>query len=102
MAACAAAAKAGVINLTRTLGYEWASEGIRVNCIAPGFVATPGVEAQMGVSADDLDRSTVDRQVGESEEIADLAQFLASEAASFVVGETITARGRPDIMEDPT
>jgi NAD(P)-dependent dehydrogenase (short-subunit alcohol dehydrogenase family) len=97
-----AAAKAGVINLTRTLGYEWASEGIRVNCIAPGFVATPGVEAQMGVSADDLDRSTVDRQVGESEEIADLAQFLASEAASFVVGETITARGRPDIMEDPT
>jgi len=95
-----AAAKAGVINFTTTVAHEYASRNIRVNCIAPGFVATPGVESQMGVSADNIDRSEVDRRIGLSEEIADMTQFLASEASSYMVGETITAKGVPDIMED--
>jgi len=95
------AAKAGVINLTSTLAFEWAGDDVRVNCIAPGFVATPGVESQMGVSADDIDRESVERRIGTSEEIADVAQFLASPAASYVVGETITAAGVPDILETP-
>jgi NAD(P)-dependent dehydrogenase (short-subunit alcohol dehydrogenase family) len=95
------AAKAGVINLTSTLAYEWADEGVRVNCIAPGFVATPGVEAQMGVTAEDVDREEVDRQMGTSEEIADITRFLASPASSYIVGETVTARGVPDIAETP-
>ena len=96
-----AAAKAGVVNLTKTLSHEWADEGVRVNCISPGFVATPGVESQMGVSADEIDRSEVERRIGMSEEIADVAQFLASPASSYVVGETITPAGVPDIMESP-
>lgn len=96
-----AAAKAGVVNLTSTLAYEWADDGVRVNCIAPGFVATPGVASQMGVTADEIDRQEVDRKIGTSEEIADVAQFLASPAASYLTGETITARGVPDIMESP-
>ncbi len=96
-----AAAKAGIINLTTTLAHEWAGDGVRVNCIAPGFVATPGIESQMGISAGDVDRSTVERRMGLSEEIADVAQFLASPAASFVLGETVTAAGVPDIMESP-
>jgi NAD(P)-dependent dehydrogenase (short-subunit alcohol dehydrogenase family) len=96
-----AAAKAGVGNLTRTLAFEWASENVRVNCIAPGFVATPGVESQMGVSADEIDRETVERRIGTSEEIADIAQFLASPASSYIVGQTIRAAGVPDIMESP-
>lgn len=95
------AAKAGIINLTTSLAFEWAGEGVRVNCIAPGFVATPGVESQMGVSADEIDRSEVDRRVGEPSEIADIAQFLASDASSYIVGETITARGVPPVMENP-
>jgi 3-oxoacyl-[acyl-carrier protein] reductase len=95
------AAKAAVINLTTTLANEWASEDVRVNCIAPGFVATPGVESQMGVSADDVDRETVERRIGTSEEIADLAQFLASPASSYIVGETVSAAGVPDVMESP-
>jgi 3-oxoacyl-[acyl-carrier protein] reductase len=95
------AAKAGVVNLTTTLAYEWASDDVRVNCIAPGFVATPGVETQMGVSADNVDRDEVERRIGLSEEIADIAQFLASPAASYVVGETITAQGVPQVMESP-
>jgi len=96
-----AAAKAAVVNLTRTLAFEWSEDQVRVNCIAPGFVATPGVESQMGVSADELDRSDVDRRIGLEEEIADITQFLASEASSYMTGETITAKGVPDIMEDP-
>jgi NAD(P)-dependent dehydrogenase (short-subunit alcohol dehydrogenase family) len=93
------AAKAAVINFTTTLSYEWADDGVRVNCIAPGFVATPGVESQMGVSADDIDRTKVARRIGTVEEIADLAQFLASPASSYLVGETITAQGVPRIEE---
>ncbi len=96
-----AAAKAAVINLTTTLGHEWASDDVRVNCIAPGYVATPGVESQMGVTADEIDRDTVDRTIGLSEEIADIAQFLASPAASYIVGETIRAAGAPDLMKSP-
>jgi 3-oxoacyl-[acyl-carrier protein] reductase len=96
-----AAAKAGIENLTTTLAFEWADDDVRVNCIAPGFVATPGVESQMGVTADELDRDDVDRRIGTSEEIADVAQFLASRASSYLTGETITARGVPDIMETP-
>ena len=95
------AAKAGVINLTSTLSFEWADDDVRVNCIAPGFVATPGVESQMGVSADNIDREDVKRRIGTTEEIADIAQFLASPAASYLVGETITAQGVPRILETP-
>jgi len=96
-----AAAKAAVENLTKTLAFEWADEGVRVNCIAPGFVATPGVASQMGVTADEVDREDVERRIGVSEEIADVAQFLASPASSYVVGQTVTAAGVPDIMESP-
>lgn len=96
-----AAAKAAVENLTKTLAFEWADDDVRVNCIAPGFVATPGVASQMGVTAEEVERSEVKRRIGVSEEIADIAQFLASEASSYVVGQTITAAGVPDIMENP-
>nr|WP_255473595.1 SDR family oxidoreductase [Halogeometricum sp. CBA1124] len=83
------------------MSYEWAGDDVRVNCIAPGFVATPGVESQMGVSADNIDREEVQRRIGTTEEIADLAQFLASPASSYVVGETIVAQGVPQVMETP-
>jgi NAD(P)-dependent dehydrogenase (short-subunit alcohol dehydrogenase family) len=55
----------------------------------------------MGVSADEIDRHEVDKQIGETVEIADITQFLASEASSFIVGETVTAKGTPDILEQP-
>jgi len=96
-----AAAKAGIENLTTTLAYEWADDGVRINCVAPGFVATPGVASQMGVTADEIERETVERRIGTSEEIADVVQFLCAPASSYLVGETITAAGLPDIMENP-
>jgi NAD(P)-dependent dehydrogenase (short-subunit alcohol dehydrogenase family) len=96
-----AAAKAAVINLTTSLAYEWASDDVRVNCVAPGYIATPGLESQMGISADAIDRETIDRTVGIEEEIADTIQFLASDAASFLTGETIAPKGKPQIEDTP-
>jgi len=93
------AAKAAVINLTTSLAHEWAADGIRVNCIAPGLVVTPGVESQMGISAGDIDRDEVDRRVGTSQEIADVARFLASRASSYINGETIPVKGVPRFVE---
>jgi NAD(P)-dependent dehydrogenase (short-subunit alcohol dehydrogenase family) len=95
------AAKAAVVNLTTTLASEWAGEDVRVNCVAPGYVATPGLESQMGISAEEIDREQVDRTVGVSAEIADTVQFLASDAASFLTGETIAPKGKPQIEETP-
>jgi len=91
------AAKAALINLTSTLAAEWAEDDVRVNCVAPGLILTPGVEETLGVEADDLpERSVVDRGIGHPDEIADVVQFLASPASSFMSGETVTARGRPE------
>lgn len=95
------AAKAAVINLTTTLAYEWAGDNVRVNCIAPGFVATPAVESGLGISAAEIDRTEVERWIVLPTEIADIAQFLASPASSHIVGETITVDGVPRIEETP-
>lgn len=53
----------------------------------------------MGIDAEELDREDVDRRIGVSAEIADVVQFLASPAASFVNGETVAPAGVPDIIE---
>jgi NAD(P)-dependent dehydrogenase (short-subunit alcohol dehydrogenase family) len=55
----------------------------------------------MGIDAEELDREDVDRRIGVSAEIADVVQFLASPAASFVNGETVAPAGVPDIIETP-
>jgi NAD(P)-dependent dehydrogenase (short-subunit alcohol dehydrogenase family) len=90
------AAKAAIIRLTETLAVEWADDGVRVNCVAPGLIQTPGVAETLGIQSDDMpSREKTDRRIGHSEEIADVVQFLASPAASFVNGETLTAKGVP-------
>ncbi|MDF9747506.1 SDR family NAD(P)-dependent oxidoreductase [Natrinema salsiterrestre] len=95
------AAKAGVVNFTTSVAADWAEDGIWVNCIAPGLVATEGVRTQMGVEddADEIARTTPDRTIGKPEEVADLAQFLASPASSYMVGETVTIKGIPRLEE---
>ena len=95
------AAKAGVNNLTKSLASEWASDGVRVNCVAPGFIATPGAVTAGDTDPADIDRSEVDRKTGTTAEIADVVEFLASPAASFIAGEILTVRGVPPHSEDP-
>jgi 3-oxoacyl-[acyl-carrier protein] reductase len=95
------AAKAGVENLTRSLANEWADRDIRVNCIAPGLVLTPGSAGVMGVGSDTAhDRSTVNRMVGGADEIADAVVFLTTQASSYLTGETIVIEGPPAVSED--
>jgi NAD(P)-dependent dehydrogenase (short-subunit alcohol dehydrogenase family) len=90
------AAKAAIIRLTETLSVEWASHDIRVNCVAPGLIQTPGVAETLGIDESDMPpREAVDRRIGHTEDIADVVQFLASPAAAFVNGETYTVKGVP-------
>ncbi|WP_323172132.1 glucose 1-dehydrogenase [Natrialba sp. PRR66] len=90
------ASKAAIIRLTETLATEWAGDGIRVNCIAPGLIQTPGVAETLGIQSEDMpSREKTERRIGHAEEIADAVQFLVSPAASFITGETLTAKGVP-------
>ena len=90
------AAKAAIIRLTETLAVEWADDGVRVNCVAPGLIQTPGVADTLGIQETDMPpRETVDRRIGHTEDVADVVQFLASDAAAFMTGETVTVKGVP-------
>ncbi|MFO7927846.1 MAG: SDR family NAD(P)-dependent oxidoreductase [Halobacteriota archaeon] len=93
------AAKAAVVNFTTSLSAAYAEHGIRVNCVAPGLVGTPGVASQMGIDPADVDREDIPKEIGLPEEIADIVQFLASDASSYIVGETITAQGVPPLED---
>jgi NAD(P)-dependent dehydrogenase (short-subunit alcohol dehydrogenase family) len=98
-----AASKAAIDSLTQSLAVEWAEHDIRVNCIAPGLIATPPVRERLGLDEADLpDRDHVDRHIGFPEEIADVAQFLASPAASYLTGHTIVSQGVPPEREEKT
>jgi 3-oxoacyl-[acyl-carrier protein] reductase len=97
-----AASKAAVDSLTETLAVEWAEHDIRVNGIAPGLVLTSPVRERLGIEkGTGPKRSSSDRRLGYPEEIADIAQFLASEAASYLTGQTIVPRGVPPVADDP-
>jgi len=90
------AAKAGVINLTKSCAVEWAEHNINVNCIAPGMIETEGVRAQQILTAERAGDGTSApplRLPGKVEDIANLAIFLASEEAGHITGETFPCRG---------
>lgn len=96
-----AASKAAIVNLTESLAIEWAPYGIRVNCVAPGLVATPPVVERLNLDDSELpERSNVDRRIGTVDEIADIVQFVVSPAASYLTGETIRPRGVPPVESD--
>ncbi len=95
-----AAAKAGIQGLTRTLAMELGPFGIRVNAVAPGFIATEmtaATAARIGVSAQDLQAETAKitplRRVGVPADIANVVAFLASDDAGFVTGQTVYVDG---------
>jgi 3-oxoacyl-[acyl-carrier protein] reductase len=88
-----AAAKAGLIGMSKSLAQELASRGITVNCIAPGFIATPMTDAL----TDDQKKTILARvpadRLGTPEEIAAGAVYLASDEAAYVTGQTLHING---------
>lgn len=82
-----AAAKAGVINLTRLAALEYADKNIRVNCICPGIISTPMVDRVMGNRPrDNVARLEPIGRLGQPEDIANAALFLASDESAFATG----------------
>jgi NAD(P)-dependent dehydrogenase (short-subunit alcohol dehydrogenase family) len=88
--------KAGVNMLTKILAIEWAAGGVRVNCLAPGYVTSDLVQrlsAQGILDTKALAGRTPMGRLGTPEEMGAVAVFLASDEASFVTGEVLTADG---------
>jgi NAD(P)-dependent dehydrogenase (short-subunit alcohol dehydrogenase family) len=88
-------AKAALVNLTRTVAREWAGFGVRVNAIAPGWIETELNEgAREDPSFYDTIRATIPMgRWGRAEEVAAVARFLASDAASFMTGSVVVVDG---------
>lgn len=91
------AAKHGLIGLTKVLAAEWARDNVRVVCLDPGYVSAGlGVKSQTRGGAftkEDIERRTPMGRFAEPEEVAAVAVFLASDAASYVTGTHITVDG---------
>ena len=87
------ATKAAIIGLTRSLAMELAPSGIRVNCVAPGVIHTDMVDKLGQETIDALREQTPLGRLGTPEDIAQAVAFLASENASFITGQVLTADG---------
>ncbi|MBB65090.1 MAG: 3-oxoacyl-ACP reductase [Waddliaceae bacterium] len=88
-----AASKAGMIGFTKSIAQELAARGVRANCIAPGFITT-----DMTDELNDEQRKSIFAQIpmgkmGDTEDIANAALFLASDMAKYVTGQVLTVDG---------
>jgi 3-oxoacyl-[acyl-carrier protein] reductase len=88
-----AAAKAGVIGLSRTIALEGAAHGVTANVIAPGLIDTPMLASMNGPAREKLSRRVPVGRIGRPEEIAEAAAFLCSEQAGYVTGVVLDVDG---------
>lgn len=91
-----AAAKAGVLAMTRSLAVEWGPKGIRLNCVAPGLFPTPGAWEQLypaGSQVEPQDKGVPLRRFGDHNELANLYSYLASDGSGYITGDMIVIDG---------
>jgi NAD(P)-dependent dehydrogenase (short-subunit alcohol dehydrogenase family) len=91
-----AASKHAIIGLTKSAALDYAAQNIRVNAVAPGYIATSMMDRFTGGTAEGWAKITAEEPIGRAgkpEEIADAVIYLCSDAASFIVGHTLVADG---------
>ncbi|MBI1783905.1 SDR family oxidoreductase [Candidatus Sumerlaeota bacterium] len=92
-----AAAKAGVLALTRSLAVEWGPRGVRLNCIAPGAIVTEGASQNLAFASEEAQKmikaNNPLRRLGTQDELADLAAFLLSDYSGYINGDCVTMDG---------
>jgi len=88
-----AASKAGIIGLTKSCAKEFASRGINVNAVAPGFIKTPMTEKLSDEQREAMLKAIPLKRFGEPQDVANVVLFLVSEASSYVTGEVIKVDG---------
>jgi 3-oxoacyl-[acyl-carrier protein] reductase len=88
-----AAAKAGMIGMSKALAAEVATRGITVNCIAPGFIASPMTNALTDKQRESILVSVPMRRLGAGDDIGAATVYLASAEASYVTGQTLHVNG---------
>lgn len=88
-----AASKAGMIGMSKALAAEVASRGITVNCVAPGFIATPMTDALTDAQKAQLLQRVPMGRLGDSADVAAAVVYLASAEATYVTGQTLHVNG---------
>ncbi|WP_022979126.1 SDR family oxidoreductase [Ideonella sp. B508-1] len=94
--AASAAAKAGVLAMTRSLAVEWGPYGIRLNCVAPGLFPTEGAWERLfppGSQVEPQERGVPLRRFGKHQELSDLYAYLAADGSGYVTGDLIVIDG---------
>jgi NAD(P)-dependent dehydrogenase (short-subunit alcohol dehydrogenase family) len=88
-----AAARAGVIYLSKTLSIEWAPLNIRVNCVAPGSIATDGLNVYPRAAAEAFAISNPMKRLGDVMDIAEAVVYLSAPTGKFITGEVLSVDG---------
>jgi 3-oxoacyl-[acyl-carrier protein] reductase len=88
-----AAAKAGIVGLTKTIAKEFGSKGITANAIAPGYIETDMTAVLGEEIRQSVEKMVPLRRYGQSEEIASAVSYLASEGAGYVTGQVLVVDG---------
>ncbi|MEL6584858.1 MAG: 3-oxoacyl-[acyl-carrier-protein] reductase [Pseudomonadota bacterium] len=88
-----AASKAGMIGMSKSIAQEVASRGVTVNCVAPGFIATPMTDALNEKQQGAILGAIPAGRMGDSAEIASAVLYLASPEASYITGQTLHVNG---------
>jgi NAD(P)-dependent dehydrogenase (short-subunit alcohol dehydrogenase family) len=87
------AAKHGVVGLTKTAAMEYALDGIRVNCVNPGYITTPMTKETMEARGDEILAKVPMHRMGSPEEIAEAVVWMCSDKASFMTGASQVVDG---------